>query len=145
MSIDGRILLVAGDRPLRALLRVALKHKGCMPVFAPTAEQAIQRLTEYPYDLIIIDLALPDLPGISLVQQIRQTTQYQDTPVIILADHIDRTCVREAAKLKVLAVLLKPISVNKLNEHLQKALEQKEVAVDAPPPEASAYAPRQID
>ena len=92
-------LCVAGDRPLRALLRVALKGKCCTPVFAPTAEQAMQRLNEYPYDLIITDLALPDLPGMALIEQVRATERYQDAPVIILADHIDRSCVVEAAKL----------------------------------------------
>ena len=126
MTIEGRILLVAGERPLRALLRVALKGKCCTPVFAPTAEQAIQRLNEYPYDLIITDLALPDLPAMALIEKVRATDRYQDAPVIILADHIDRSCVLEAAKLNVSAVLLKPISVKKLNEHLQQALEQNQ-------------------
>ena len=74
--------LVIDDEPqMQRLLTITLEANGYRVVIAGNGQQGLATAAQRRHDIIILDLGLPDLSGISVLKQIREWTQ---TPVIIL-------------------------------------------------------------
>ncbi|WP_413113244.1 response regulator [Thaumasiovibrio sp. DFM-14] len=67
-----RILIVEDDTILSHHLKTQLSHIGNQVQCAPTAHEGLFFAENYPNDIAIIDLGLPDLDGISLIKKIRE-------------------------------------------------------------------------
>ncbi len=79
-------LLLVEDNPLdgRLLKRTLKDQRQCEVYEAHTGEQAIEFLEQMAPDLIILDLMLPDMTGIELLEHLREHSIAQETPVILL-------------------------------------------------------------
>lgn len=77
-----RVLLVEDDPGLGSGLQVALKPEGYAVDWLTDGVQALQALETAPFDLVILDLGLPRLDGLSVLRQLR--AQGNSTPVLIL-------------------------------------------------------------
>jgi len=76
------ILLVEDDPQLRGMLAYSLGQHGFITHTAPDARTAKRLLTQTSSDLIILDLGLPDMDGISLIEWVRGTSE---KPLIVLS------------------------------------------------------------
>lgn len=75
-------VMVIDDEPqIQRLLTIMLESQGYRVTAAATGKEGLAAGAQRRHDLIILDLGLPDLSGISVLKQIREWTQ---TPVIIL-------------------------------------------------------------
>lgn len=82
MNYPEKILLVDDEKGLQALLKMALNKENYHHLhFASTSEEALQKVKTYTYDLIVLDVMLPDGSGFDLCQEIRQ---YTYAPIIFL-------------------------------------------------------------
>jgi two-component system chemotaxis response regulator CheY len=61
-----------------------LRKKGYNVVVADNGVMALQRLSEEPVDLVVADLAMPEMDGVDLLRRIRADEQYRHLPVIML-------------------------------------------------------------
>lgn len=78
--VSARVLL-AEDNPVNALLaRTLLTHAGCSVDRAVTGEEAVSAATAVPYDLILMDLRMPDLDGLTAARRLR--AQGLKTPIV---------------------------------------------------------------
>jgi two-component system, OmpR family, response regulator PhoP len=77
-----RVLLVEDEAPLRLTLALKLEKDGYRVDQAADGEEGLFQAREYPVDLAIVDLGLPKLSGIALVQALR--AQGRTLPVLIL-------------------------------------------------------------
>jgi two-component system OmpR family response regulator len=80
-----RILLIEDDPALGAAVRDQIAAEGHRPDLAPTLADASDFLATMPYDLILLDLGLPDGRGIDFLRALR--TKGSATPVMILTAH----------------------------------------------------------
>jgi DNA-binding response OmpR family regulator/HPt (histidine-containing phosphotransfer) domain-containing protein len=80
-----KILCVEDDATTAAALKSLLTQQHYITEMAPDGEWAWQLLQQFEYDLIILDITLPKLNGISLCRQIR--TQDIRTPILIVSSH----------------------------------------------------------
>ena len=80
-----RILLIEDDPALGAAVRDQIAAEGHMPDLAPTLAYADDLLATMPYDLILLDLGLPDGRGIDFLRALR--AKGSATPVMILTAH----------------------------------------------------------
>jgi len=76
------ILLVEDDPQLRGMLAYSLTQHGFTTQTAPDARTAKRLLKQTSSDLIILDLGLPDMDGIELIEWVRRTS---DKPLIVLS------------------------------------------------------------
>jgi len=82
MGLDiYRILIVEDEADLAEPIRVGLTEEGYAAEIAPTGQAAMRRLSE-SWDLIILDLMLPDMTGEAILNNLRQLPDYP--PVLIL-------------------------------------------------------------
>lgn len=77
-----RLLVVEDEAALQRQLTEALKKESYTVDAASDGEEGLYQITEYDYDLAIIDIGLPKMDGISLVKEIRK--QGKSCPVLIL-------------------------------------------------------------
>ncbi|MCB0954898.1 MAG: response regulator, partial [Ilumatobacter sp.] len=77
------LILVVDDEPqIRKALSVNLRARGYDVDLAATGEEALQRAAARPPDLVLLDLGLPGIDGVDVVEGLRAWTH---TPIIILS------------------------------------------------------------
>ncbi len=76
-----RLLIIEDDDDLRKALKMSLKQQGYEIATAATGPKGLEKARSGGHDLIILDLMLPGMDGLSLVRALRQTSQ---TPVLML-------------------------------------------------------------
>jgi DNA-binding response OmpR family regulator len=79
----GRILVVEDDAAILEALREKLRLEGYEVISARDGEEARDRLADVPPDLVILDLMLPKLDGLSVLKWLRKRTA--ELPVLILS------------------------------------------------------------
>lgn len=77
-----RILIVEDDNQLREQLSAAIKKHDFATDTAKDGREGLFMVQEYPYDLAVIDLGLPEISGIDLIQQLRSAGK--QFPVLVL-------------------------------------------------------------
>lgn len=82
-----RILVVEDDLILSHHLKVQLNDLGNQVQVALTAKEGFYQATNYPIDVAIVDLGLPDQDGISLIQQLREAEL--KAPILILTARVN--------------------------------------------------------
>lgn len=79
-----RILAVDDDATAVSALRQILQSRGYEVLTAASGEQALPMLEAEPFDLILLDVAMPGLSGFEVCRKIRENPKTQDIPVVFL-------------------------------------------------------------
>jgi DNA-binding response OmpR family regulator/chromosome segregation ATPase len=85
-SQKKKILLVDDDPFLQCLYRKTLEHEGFVLLTADDGIAAIQTLPQHSPDLVVLDLMLPKMDGLKVLESIRTDSRYHDLPVLILSN-----------------------------------------------------------
>lgn len=78
---EARILLIEDDRDIRDLVGAALSALGWDTVSVGTGEEALLAFGRAPFDLVVLDLGLPGIPGHEVLRQLRARSA---VPVLVL-------------------------------------------------------------
>jgi excisionase family DNA binding protein len=119
-----RILVVEDDDSVRTLLAKALDLADYEVHVAPDGHIGLERLAQYSYDLLIADLNLPGLDGLSMARQARRSTPA--LPVIIITGHSTERTAIDAANLGVAGYLTKPLRIPRVLATVAHALGEEE-------------------
>ncbi|HVC70721.1 MAG TPA: response regulator transcription factor [Acidimicrobiales bacterium] len=84
--MTARLLLVEDDERIRASMRLALEDEGYEVDEAGSGETALERFTDQPADVVLIDLMLPGIDGFECCRQLRRTSA---VPVIMVTARTD--------------------------------------------------------
>lgn len=109
------ILLVEDHAVFAAVLVRLLSKSGDMEVVsvARTAERALQELPEQEFDLVLVDVALPEMNGIGLVALLHE--EYPDLPCLMLSGHALKHYVDRALRAGARGYVLKDNSHDIIN------------------------------
>jgi two-component system KDP operon response regulator KdpE len=137
MTGDAPLILVIEDeKPIQRFLRASLLSDGYRVVEATTGQQGLTVARAQPPDLVILDLGLPDMDGLHIIEELRSWSQ---VPIIILS-------ARDQEKDKVTALdggaddyLSKPFSVGELLARLRVALRHQARLSSQPTADASRF------
>ena len=121
-SGQPKILICEDDKDIASLIKILFEQSGYSSDIAYNAEQAKQLLLEKNYDVITIDLILPDKDGISLIKEIREDENTKDIPIIVVSIKANESCKEFNGDLAVIDWINKPIDHNKLLEALKRAV-----------------------
>jgi two-component system KDP operon response regulator KdpE len=124
-----RVLVVDDDRALARALAINLKARGYDVDVALTGREALAAASSQPPDVVVLDLGLPDLDGIEVLQGLRGWTS---VPVLVLS-------AREEQAEKVAALdagaddyVTKPFGMDELLARLRAAVRRAQPSSDAP-------------
>jgi two-component system KDP operon response regulator KdpE len=125
----SRILVVDDDRQLLRALRINLTARGYEVVLAPDGTTALAAASRQPLDLVIVDLGLPDMDGVEVVEGIRG---WSTVPVIVLsARHLEQSKVR-ALDAGADDYVTKPFGMDELLARVRAALRRAAPVAEAP-------------
>ncbi|MDM0075329.1 two-component system response regulator CreB [Variovorax sp. J2P1-59] len=93
MLAHPRILIAEDESGIADTLQYVLRTDGFVPVWCPTAEEAIAQFTAEPPALAILDVGLPDMNGFELFKRLQKLPSGAEVPMLFLtarSDEIDR-------------------------------------------------------
>ena len=114
------ILVVDDDKLIRWSVSVVLGHAGYRVHEAATGQEGLAAVLEHRPDLVLLDIALPDLDGFAVLEAIRQT--HPDLPVLMMTADATNETARQAARLGACGQLDKPFDPALLQVTVSEAL-----------------------
>ena len=126
----ARSILFVDDDPAfsRALTR-ELQRRHFRVVAAATGAEAIAALANFPPDIVLLDLQLPDMSGLSVLAAVRE--RQPTANVIVLTGHGTIDTAIEAIKLGAFDYVSKPCPLDELQVRLDRALERQALQLRA--------------
>lgn len=121
MSRRPRILAVDDENDILLIVRTSLKDEYDVETASSGAE-ALQKIEDNPPDLVILDMMMPEMDGIEVLEEIRRMTQTATTPVIFLTGVSDKAKIREALDKGTQYYITKPFNYNELLSKVAIAL-----------------------
>jgi two-component system KDP operon response regulator KdpE len=122
-------VLVVDDEPqIRRALRLVLRANGYQVTEVPAGEAALDALATADFDLMILDLMLPDLDGVEVCRRVREWSQL---PVVVLSAHGEEEVKVRALDQGADDYVTKPFSAPELLARMRSAL--RRASVEASP------------
>src|SRR3954462_7292417 len=113
-----RILFADDERSLQEFMRSELPRLGHDVQVFPDGKQAVKSLEKGTFDAAILDLRMPGLTGIEVLEQIKQVSP--DTEVIIMTGHASIETAIEAVRLGAFDYITKPCKLAQIETVLHK-------------------------
>jgi CheY-like chemotaxis protein len=104
---DVRVLFVEDDPAVAQMYKLKLELDGYAVSVAGDGEQAVRMATGSPPDLIFLDIRLPKMDGLGVLEALRDDERTREVPVVILSNYSERELVERGLKLGALDYLVK--------------------------------------
>ncbi|MCY4659777.1 MAG: sigma-54 dependent transcriptional regulator [Acidobacteria bacterium] len=137
LAKDTHLLLVEDERVLREVTARRLRDHGYEVVQAASGEAAIERLSEFAFDVVITDLRLPGVDGTAVVEAARE--RYDEIVVVVVTGYGTVRDAVAAIKQGASDFVTKPVEFEHLLHVLSSALEQRRLKTE------NAYLRSQLD
>lgn len=120
--MSRNILLIEDTPALARDLTEILEMEGHAVVHAGHGALALEALKTFTPDLIITDLVMPEMDGITFVRRVRRLDRGNAVPIIILSAKTDEVTMRESERAGASLFLKKPCDVDILIQSVEKLL-----------------------
>lgn len=121
-----KILVVEDDKDLLSLINKKLTDEGFTVAAVETGRQALDFLEKGRPDLVLLDILLPDIDGLTILNEIANNPKTKDLPVIILSNLADQGSVEQAAAVGDYEYLVKAkTDLNDVVKRIRKNLKMK--------------------
>ena len=120
-----KILIIDDNSMNRDLLRQGLERRGYRVEEATGGRQGLEYIAEQSYDLVLLDLRMPDLGGIELLQALEEQGRLPQLPVVILSASEDPSDVASCFAHGALDYLVKPLNLAILGVRIRVYLERQ--------------------
>jgi len=124
-----RVLVVDDEPQILRALRINLRVREYQVEVAATGTEALEIAARHPPDLVILDLGLPDLDGVEVIQGLRGWTK---APIIVLSGRADSTDKVEALDAGADDYITKPFGVEELLARMRAAVRRTGTPEDQP-------------
>ncbi|MCA9063947.1 MAG: sigma-54-dependent Fis family transcriptional regulator, partial [Planctomycetaceae bacterium] len=122
---SGSLLVVDDDRYIQNAMADYLRSLGYRTETASTCTEAMERMEEFPFEVVICDVNLPDHDGFNLLQWSRENTP--ETSVILLTGYGTIESAVEAIRMGAFDYLTKPVIDDELRFSIERALSQRQL------------------
>ncbi|HEX4212704.1 MAG TPA: response regulator [Candidatus Dormibacteraeota bacterium] len=102
-----RVLLVEDDREFAQMYQLKLEADGYDVTHARDGEEGLRLATELRPDLIFLDVRMPRMNGLELLQELRKRDETRETPVVILSNYGEDELRQQGLALGILEWLIK--------------------------------------
>lgn len=121
---EKSILLVEDSNLTRFSSRRALEEKGYLVDEAISGQEALVKAREKgePYDLVILDIHLPGMDGLAVLENLKSLPEYRYVPVMVVTVESNVSVVKRAIELGAVEYLCKPYSIEELVRRVEKLI-----------------------
>lgn len=114
------ILIVDDSSSVRQVVTMSLRHAGYDVIEGVDGKDALSKLTGQKVHLIISDVNMPNLDGISMVKKIKEMPAYKFTPIVMLTTESEDEKKRQGQAAGAKAWMVKPFRPDQLLGVVQK-------------------------
>jgi len=120
-----RVLVVDDETAIREAIRMTLEYEGYKVDEARSGQDGIDKATRVPYDAILLDIKMPVLDGIEVLENLKE--QKVVTPIVMVSGHGDISTAVECTKRGAFDFLEKPLNREKLLLSVRNAVRQQKL------------------
>jgi len=124
MSMDGHILIIDDEASLRQTMARILQRAGYEVTTAENGQTGLALINEQPFDLVYLDIRMPDISGLDLLKTIHM--KFPDLPVILFTAQPDLNSAVEAVRSGASDYLLKPLKPQTVIDRTNSILEKNQ-------------------
>ena len=117
-----KIILIEDDEGVTRLIQFKLAKEGYEIVVFPNGEKVADYLLTNKVSLVISDVMMPVVDGLTILKQIKSTPEIADIPVILLSTYSHESIILEGLRAGAADYITKPFSTSELLMRIQKAL-----------------------
>lgn len=121
----GHLLVVDDNKVNRLLLGRGLEQQGHRIAFAENGRQALDMLHESEFDLMLLDIQMPELDGYQVLEKVANDLNLRDIPVIVTSSLEDLDSVVRCIEMGAEDYLIKPVNPVLLRARIGAGLEKK--------------------
>ena len=121
---DKNVMVVEDNEKNRKLMRVVLKAKGYNIIEAATGEEALNLLKNQKPDIILMDIQLPGIDGLTLIKQIKASVITKDIPIIAVTAYAMKGDEQKILDTGCDAYVSKPINTQELPLIVEKYIKK---------------------
>lgn len=118
------ILIVDDSASIRRLLEATLRLRGHLVAAAEDGEVALKMLHQQEFGLVVLDINMPHMDGLTLLQTVRRQPQWAALPILMLTTEDDETIRSRALALGATDYMMKPFKPTELLQRVGQLLGQ---------------------
>jgi len=125
LDTKGHILVVDDNRLNRMRLAHSLQQEGHSSAMAEDGRQALQMLASQTFDVVLLDLIMPELDGFQVLEQMKGDSRLREIPVIVISALDEMESILRCIEMGATDYLPKPFDVALLRARLNASLANK--------------------
>src|SRR3990167_7830853 len=116
----NKILLAEDEADIRTIAKIALEDIGKFTVsYCVSGNDALKKAPDFLPDLILLDVMMPGLDGVSTFKALRALAEFKDTPIVFMTAKVQANEIAFYLQLGALDIIFKPFDPLTLAEHLR--------------------------
>jgi DNA-binding response OmpR family regulator len=132
MNKKFKVLVVEDELPLAMMMVHLLTHAGCDVEMAPTGRKGLELAQKIQFDLITLDIDLPDANGFEICRQLKERQIYRDIPVVMISGRPLEENMKQTMEVGAVDYISKPFDVTeyifRIISHLNAAAAASDVS-----------------
>lgn len=119
------VLLIDDEQEIKSLMAnylVRSQVEENQIVFASDGKEALSKIQNQEFGLIIVDVLMPRMNGLQLIREIKLRAKYKDIPVLIISGTLEAENVKTAISLGINNIIVKPFTYNIFIEKIGRTL-----------------------
>lgn len=127
MSEPAHTILVVDDdlNSIQVGINILKEHKNYRMIFATSGEQALQRVREHDFDLILLDIIMQPMDGFEVCRRLKNDPRTRDIPIIFLTAKTDTDSLVQGFETGGVDYITKPFNSYELNSRVKTHLQIK--------------------
>ena len=126
--MKANILVVDDEQTIRDALKMVLEEEGYQTQAAADGKEALNLISKNDFDIVITDLKMPEIDGMSLTRQCQQLCP--QTSIIIITAHGSLESAIEALRIGAYDYILKPFDFDDVLYKIKRLIKQKELVLE---------------
>ena len=126
--MPSRILVIDDESGIRDILGQLLRYHGYEVVTAGTAEEGLKALSQSFFNIIVLDIRLPDTPGTVLLDKVEEVAP--GAKVVLITGHASVETAIKALRKRTYDYIQKPFKLGQLLESIEGAMEDQRIVVE---------------
>jgi len=116
------VMIVDDSRAVRETLKFFLNEEGYMVIEGENGQQGLERLKESDADLILTDVNMPVMDGLTMISEVKKIDKYKFTPILVLTTESQQSVMEKGRSLGATGWIVKPFDNEKVSRVLKKVL-----------------------
>jgi two-component system, chemotaxis family, chemotaxis protein CheY len=116
------IMIVDDSRTVRESLKFFLNEGGYSVLEGSDGKEALDSLQDTDVDLVITDVNMPNMDGLTLIEELRKTSKHKFTPILVLTTESQHSIMEKGKSLGATGWIVKPFDNEKVLAVIRKVI-----------------------